>query len=292
VNACIGIGISIYFRIFRPGKAIFDMRYFFSMVLLATMATIPSGCGESSRRTDETPSDSTLLGYTVLSVLPHNPEAFTQGLVVYNNKVLESTGQNGTSWVGEVNPASGDHDKKIILDRQFFGEGITVLNNKLYYLTWKSGVGFIYDARTYKKIREFEYDPVIKQGWGLTHDNKHLIVSDGTDKIHFLDSATLKVQRTITVTDGNMKIKELNELEFVNGFIFANVWQTNWIVKIDPVTGKVVGKVDLSALGNEIQAIDPNADVLNGIAYDKNSRAFLITGKLWPKSYLVRFQKN
>jgi glutamine cyclotransferase len=99
------------------------------------------------------------------------------------------------------------------------------------------------------------------------------------------------VTRSITVTDGNMKIKELNELEFVNGFIYANVWQTNWIVKVDPSNGKVVGKVDFSALGNEIRAIDPNADVLNGIAYDKNSRAFLITGKLWPKSYLVRLQK-
>jgi glutaminyl-peptide cyclotransferase len=268
------------------------MRYLFSFALVASLAAIFSGCGESTKTTDEKPADTTLMTYTVLSVLPHNPEAFTQGLVVHNNKILESTGQNGTSWVGEVNPASGEHDKKITLDKQYFGEGITVLNNKLFYLTWKSNVGFIYDARTYKKISEFKYDDPIKQGWGLTHDNQHLILSDGTDKIHFLDTASLKVARTITVTDGNMKIKELNELEFVNGYIFANVWQTNWIVKVDPKTGKVVGKVDLSALGNEIQAIDPRADVLNGIAYDKNSKAFLITGKLWPKSYLIRFQTN
>jgi glutamine cyclotransferase len=266
------------------------MRHFLFLTV-AVMIVSLAGCSDSKKDENNTPKDTTLLGYTVISVLPHNAQAYTQGLVVYNNKILESTGQNGASWVGEVNPASGDHEKKIILDNQYFGEGITVLNNKLFYLTWKSKVGFIYDARTYKKIREFEYDTPIQAGWGLTHNNTNLILSDGTDKIHFLDTATLKVTRSITVTDGNMKIKELNELEFVNGFIYANVWQTNWIVKVDPSNGKVVGKVDFSALGNEIRAIDPNADVLNGIAYDKNSRAFLITGKLWPKSYLVRLQK-
>jgi glutaminyl-peptide cyclotransferase len=267
------------------------MRYIFSLLFLAIIVGFLAGCGDSQKTTKKTEEDTTLLSYSVLSVLPHNAEAFTQGLVVYNNKILESTGQNGTSWVGEVNPASGEHEKKIILDKQYFGEGITVLNNKLYYLTWKNQIGFIYNAKTYAKIGEFKYDTPIKAGWGLTHDNKSLIMSDGTDKIHFLDTASLKVSRTITVTDGNMKINEINELEYVNGFIYANVWQTNWIIKVDPATGKVVGKVDLSPLGNEIQAIDPRADVLNGIAYDKNSRAFLITGKLWPKSYLVRLQK-
>lgn len=269
----------------------YRMRSLLSLVLFSS-AVFLSGCGGGSEKKTDSPTDTTLISYTVLSVLPHNDEAFTQGLVVHNNKILESTGQTGTSWVGEVNPASGAHDKKIVLDKQYFGEGITVLNNKIFYLTWTSGVGFVYDANTYEKIREFKYDPKMKQGWGLTHNNKELIASDGTDKIHFLDSATLNVTRTITVTDGNMKIKELNELEYVNGYIYANVWQTNWIVKIDPATGRVVGKIDLSPLGNEIQAIDPKADVLNGIAYDKNSKAFLVTGKLWPKSYLIRLKKN
>jgi glutamine cyclotransferase len=118
----------------------------------------------------------------------------------------------------------------------------------------------------------------------------NLILSDGTDKIHFLDTVDLKVTRSITVRDGNMGIKQLNELEYINGYIFANVWQTNWIVKIDPKTGKVVGKLDLTRIGNEIRAQYPNADVLNGIAYDKNSGAILVTGKLWPKSYLIKIQ--
>jgi glutaminyl-peptide cyclotransferase len=271
-----------------PSINMFKIKSIFGLLVVTGLLC---SCGDGKKEGGETTvRDSTLLSYSVLSVLPHNADAFTQGLVIHNNKILESTGHNGTSWVGEVNPASGNHDKKIILDNQYFGEGITVLNNKLYYLTWTSRVGFIYDATTYKKLREFSYDPAIKQGWGLTHDNKNLIVSDGTDKIHFLDSADLKVVRTITVKDGTMLVKEINELEYVDGYIFANVWQTNWIVKIDPKDGRVVGKLDLSTIGNEIEGTYPTADVLNGIAYDKNSKAMLITGKLWPKAYLIRIQ--
>src|SRR5690606_21736812 len=229
-----------------------------------------SSCGDSAKQNDITDvRDSTLIEYEVLSVLPHNVEAYTQGLVVHNNKILESTGQNGTSWIAEVNPGSGDHDKKVILDRKYFGEGITVLNNKIYQLTYTTSVGFVYHADTYEKIKEFTYDPAIKQGWGITHNNENLIVSDGTDKIHFLDTATLKVIRSISVKEGNNKVKEVNELEYINGFIFANLYTTNWIVKIDPASGKVVGKIDLSRIGREIRSTYPNADVLNGIAYDK-----------------------
>lgn len=260
------------------------------LLLCVLLAAVLFSCGDSKKGNGDAVRDSTMLSYSVLSVLPHNAEAFTQGLVIHNNKILESTGQNGASWVGEVNPASGNHDKKIVLDNQYFGEGITVLNNKIYYLTWKNKTGFVYDARTYEKLKEFAYDPAIKEGWGLTHDNKNLILSDGTDKIHFLDTTNLNVVRTITVTSGSMRIKELNELEYINGFIFANVWQTNFIVKIDPANGKVVGRLDLSQLGNEIEAMHPNADVLNGIAYDRNSKAMLVTGKLWPKAYLIRIE--
>jgi len=267
------------------------MRHYIGFLTFIVLGFLTAACGDS-KTTEEakTEKDSTLLSYSVLSVLPHNEEAYTQGLIVHNNKVLESTGQNGASWVGEVNPASGAHEKKITLDDRYFGEGITVLNNKLYYLTWKTNVGFIYDAKTYKKLSEFQYDPKIKEGWGLTHDSKNLIVSNGTDVIQFLDTTDLKVVRSIKVRAGNMRIKELNELEYVDGYIYANVWMTDWIVKIDPANGEVVGKLDLSAIGNEIKATYPRADVLNGIAYDRNSKAFLVTGKLWPKSYLIRIQ--
>jgi glutamine cyclotransferase len=247
-------------------------------------------CGDKANSESDPPRDTLSLSYSVISTLPHNSEAYTQGLVIYNNKVLESTGQKGHSWIAEVNPGSGQHEKKVTLDNRYFGEGITVLNNKMYQLTWEEKTGFIYDARTYKKLGEFKYNT---PGWGLTHDNKNLIMSDGTDKLYFLDTTKLEVIKTLTVTDPTgVKVRNLNELEYVDGYVFANVYETSMILKIDPGTGKVVGKLDLSALANEIKRMYPNTDVLNGIAYDKNSKALLVTGKLWPKSYLIRVSKT
>lgn len=247
-----------------------------------------TSCGDKKGTEKPKAKDEMAIGYTVLNVLPHNAQAWTQGLVIHNNKILESTGQD--SWIAEVNPASGQHDKKVTLDRQYFGEGITVLNNKIYQLTWQNKLGFIYDADTYKQLGSFPIATDKKEGWGLTHDGKNLIASDGSEKLYFLDTTDLKVVRTILVTEGNHRVKKLNELEYIEGYIFANVWETNWILKIDPATGKVVGKLDLSAIGNEIDGMYPNADVLNGIAYDRNSKALLITGKLWPKAYLIKLQ--
>lgn len=245
-------------------------------------------CGDKTNSESETSVDSLTIKYSVLRTLPHNSEAYTQGLIIHNNKVLESTGQKGTSWIAEVNAGSGAHDKKVTLDNRYFGEGITILNNKLYQLTWEEHVGFIYDAATYKKIGEFSYNT---PGWGLTNDGKSLIMSDGTEKIYFMDTTNMKVTKTITVMDPtNGKVKNLNELEYIDGHIFANVYETAMILKIDPATGKVVGRLDLSPLANEIKRMYPKSDVLNGIAYDTNSKALLLTGKLWPKSYLIKLQ--
>lgn len=268
------------------------MRIQIATIALFISSSLLFSCGDSGNREATKPekNDSTQMEYTILSVLPHNPEAYTQGLVVHNGKILESTGQSGTSWIAEVNLGSGEHDKKVILDKQYFGEGITVLNNKIYFLTYTTKVGFVYDANTYAKIKEFEFDPAIKQGWGITTDEKNLIVSDGTSKIHFLDTTTLKVVRSIPVRQGGILIDNVNELEYINGYIFANIYQTNRIIKIDPATGNVVGKLDFSAIGNEIRSLYPNADVLNGIAYDKKTKAILLTGKLWPRAYLVRIK--
>ena len=248
---------------------------------------IIGSCGTKHRPKTELPVDTLLLSYTVLSTLPHNSEAFTEGLVIYNNKILESTGLKGSSWIAEVNLGSGQHEKKVTLDDRYFGEGITVLHNKIYQLTYEEKIGFIYDAGDYRKIGEFKYH---SQGWGLTHDNKNLIASDGTDKLFFLDTTNVKVIRTLTVTDPSGRVKNLNELEYIDGYVFANVYETALILKIDLANGKVVGRLDLSALANEIKRMYPNADVLNGIAYDPKSNALLITGKLWPKSYLIRLQ--
>lgn len=243
-------------------------------------------CGDKQNNEVEASVDSLALSYSVVSTLPHNTDAYTQGLIIHDNKVLESTGQKGQSWIAEVNPGSGQHEKKVTLDNRYFGEGITVLNDKIYQLTWEEKTGFIYDAQTYKKIGEFKYNT---PGWGITHDNKNLIMSDGSDKLYFLDTANFQVIRTVTVADpAGTKVKSINELEYIDGYVFANVYETALIVKIDPVTGKIVGRLDLSSIANEIKRMYPNTDVLNGIAYDKNSKALLITGKLWPKSYLIR----
>lgn len=257
-----------------------------SALYFAAVTVLLSSCGDKTNNDDEGSADTLAIKYSVISTLPHNSEAYTQGLVIFNNKILESTGQKGHSWIAEVNPGSGQHEKKVTLDARYFGEGITVLNNKMYQLTWEEKIGFIYDARTYKKLGEFKYNT---PGWGLTHDNKNLIMSDGTDKLYFMDTTDLQVVKTITVTDpSGVKVKNLNELEYVDGNVFANVYETAMVLRIDPNNGKVTGRLDLSALAGEIKRIYPNADVLNGIAYDKNSKALLVTGKLWPKSYLIK----
>lgn len=260
------------------------------LVFIGAGALLVSCTGKRGTET-KAADDTHVIRYSVISVLPHDADAFTEGLVIYDNKILESTGTHpetqGSSWVAEVNPGTGKHDKKVTLPVEYFGEGITVFNNKLYELTWKHKVGFIYDAKTYKKIGEFKYNT---EGWGITHDAKDLIMSDGTSKLYFLDSAKLSVLKTVNVTDAGVSVKYINELEYINGFIYANVWQTEWILKINPADGKVVGRIDLSSLTNEIRSAYPEADVLNGIAYDQKSKALLITGKMWPKSYLIRLQ--
>jgi len=255
---------------------------------LAALAALAfTSCGD--QKSEDTPSagDSLAINYTVLKTLPHDTQAFTEGLTIYNNKVYESTGQTGSSWIAEVDPGSGVHTKKVTLDSRYFGEGMTILNDKVFYLTWQTKIGFVYDLKTYKQIGEFNYD---SEGWGLTHNNKELIMSAGTEKLYFLDTVNLKVIRTLTVTDESGKVKNLNELEFIDGFIFANVWETTSVVKIDPASGKVVGRLDLSVLANEIKRMYPNTQDLNGIAYDKNSKGILVTGKYWPKSFLIRLQ--
>ncbi len=265
------------------------MKYSHLFVLPAIAMISLVSCGPKTN-TVETVRDSLALEYTVINTLPHNKEAFTEGLEVYNGKILESTGQNNTSWIAEVNPGSGEHDIKVNLEGQYFGEGITVLNNKIYQLTYKNKIGFIYDARTYKQIGEFPFTTSTNEGWGMTHDNTNLILSDGSEHLYYLDSVTLKNVKTISVTDNGSRLKLINELEFVNGYIYANVWQTNMIMKINPANGNVVGRLDLTRLNNEVKALYPQAYEMNGIAYDKNSKAFLVTGKHWPKAYLIKIK--
>ncbi len=259
---------------------------FYKIIFLLFISFV--SCEKKKPKEKITFIDSLTINYVVINTLPHDVTAFTEGLEISNNKMYESTGLNGSSWIAEVNSLTGVHNKKAVLDDRYFGEGITVLNNKIYQLTYKTKIGFIYNATTYKQTGTFTFD--MAEGWGMTHNSDNLIISDGSDKLYFVDTTNLKVVKTITVTDGGSPVRKLNELEYINGSIYANVWESSKILKIDPVTGKVTGRLDLSAITSEIARMYPDADVLNGIAYDVNAKALLITGKLWPKSYLIKLQ--
>lgn len=252
-------------------------------VFIVSLVLLLIGC-KTKEKKEATSQD--LIAYSIVKVFPHDKNAFTQGLVVEQGRLFESTGQYGTSWIAEVDIATGQQDKKVILDKKYFGEGIAILNNKIYQLTWQTKSGFVYDLRTFEKIREFEYD---REGWGITHNGNNLIVSDGTNQLFFLDTLTLEPVTILKVTDGDKPSEKLNELEFIDGFIYANQWQTNFILKIDPSNGKVVGRMDMTELAERVFPLNPNADVLNGIAYEKKSKLLLITGKLWPAMVAVRF---
>jgi glutamine cyclotransferase len=241
-------------------------------------------CSSKEKKTED---QSDLIAYTILKIFPHDSKAFTQGLVVADGRLFESTGQNGTSWIAEVDIATGIQDKKVELEKKYFGEGITILNNRIYQLTWQSKVGFVYDLNTFAKNREFTFD---HEGWGITHNGVNLIVSDGTNQLRFLDTLSLKQVSNLKVMDGDAPAERLNELEFIEGFIYANQWQTNFILKIDPATGKVIGRMDMTELAEKVFPLNSNADVLNGIAYEKKSKMILITGKLWPAMIAVKFK--
>ncbi len=243
---------------------------------------------EKEKKADAVEKDSLALSYGVRAQWAHDTGAFTQGLVIHNGKLFESTGQNGSSWIGIVDINSGKADKKVILDKAYFGEGITILNSKIYQLTYKNKIGFIYDLKTFKRLGEFEFSS--SQGWGITHDNKNLIMSDGSENLTYLDTTILKPVKTLKVSDESGSVKNLNELEYIEGFIYANIWQTNRIVKIDPASGKVVGRLDLSQLAQDAQMLNPRVDVLNGIAYHPTTKLMLVTGKYWPMIYVIQVQ--
>ena len=253
------------------------------IIFLLLIIISVSSCNPE-RKQAETKSDNSILKYTARGAFPHDIEAFTEGLLINEGKVIESTGGNH-SWIAEVNIQTGTQDKKVTLDKAYFGEGVTILNNKIFQLTWKNKVGFIYDAATYKKIGEFNYE---FEGWGMTHDNHHLLVSDGTETIYYLDTLKQQIEKKLTVKENGVNVTKLNELEYIEGFIFANQWETNYILKIDPATGNVVGKLDLTEFARKAKGINPQADVLNGIAYSRETKDLLVTGKYWPLLFVIR----
>lgn len=228
------------------------------------------------------------IGFTVQQLLPHDPKAFTQGLLIYQGQLYESTGQD-SSWIGIVDIGTGVASRKVVLDKKFFGEGITILNNKVYQLTWKNKNGFIYSFPAFTKVGEFTYTG---EGWGLTTEGTHLIMSNGTEEIVFLDTLSLKPVRTITVKHEGNPVTNLNELEYANGFLYANIWQTDLVARIDPGSGEVTGFLDLGELTRQARAVNPKADVLNGIAWHPATKTMLVTGKYWPYIFILKLKEN
>ena len=225
--------------------------------------------------------------YEVVHVYPHDTAAFTQGLIFLDGRLLESTGQEGQSTLRSVDLDSGQVVKKINVPTQYFAEGMTVLNGKVYQLTWQHQLGFIYDYQTFEKVGQFNYQG---EGWGLTNDGNALILSDGSNRIRFIEPGSFRVIRTIAVTDNGKPIDRLNELEFIQGEIYANIWHDQRIVTINPDSGAVTAWIDFTGLLKNGEAPDSEA-VLNGIAVDQSTGRLFVTGKLWPKLFEVKIKK-
>lgn len=222
--------------------------------------------------------------YTVIARLPHDPAAYTQGLVYEDGQLYESTGLLGQSQVRRVNRNTGVVEAAVSLPADRFGEGLALLDGRLYQLTWKSGVGYVYDAADLTPLDSFAY---AGEGWGLATDGTLLIMSDGTAALRFLDPATFAVVREVTVQEAGSPLSQLNELEYVDGVLFANVYPTDWIVRIDAQSGAVLEWIDLSGLW-PVDDRPPGTDVLNGIAWDASTGHLLVTGKRWPWMYELR----
>ena len=257
---------------------------FFTALLLrvSLLAAAISLFSQTARsRPEAHPRDYT---YTVVQSFPHDPDAFTQGLVYHDGFLYEGTGLQGRSSLRKVRLETGEVIKRVDLPYEHFGEGIAIVRNEILQLTWKSQVGFVYDLHSFRQIRQFSYSG---EGWGLTSSGADVYMSDGTSDIRILDAATLREKRRIHVHDGSKSIDRLNELEFVDGQIFANIWETNRIARVSPQTGEVVGWIDLSGLLSPMYQLEPGA-VLNGIAYDSARKRLFVTGKLWPRLFEIR----
>lgn len=228
------------------------------------------------------------LSYAIGKAYPHDTSSFTQGLVIYNGQLYEGTGLEGRSRLMRVDLNTGKALQSVNLDPRYFGEGITILRDTIYQLTWQNKIVLVYTAGDLKPVKQFTFD---SEGWGITTDGKELIVSNGTSNLYYYDPATFKLLRTQSVTEGGSLAFNLNELEYIDGYIYANQWQAAYILKIDPATGNVVAKADLKDVWDLVKRKDPAADVPNGIAYDTATKKMYVTGKLWPELYEIELSK-
>ena len=229
------------------------------------------------------PETITYYGYEVVNTYPHDAGAFTQGLLFHDGFLYEGTGLHGESSIRKVDLETGEVLRQRDLSSAYFGEGIAVHNDRLIQLTWKSQVGFVYRLDDFEPLGDFSY---LGEGWGLTHDGKRFIMSDGTTRLRFLDLRTFRATGQVHVRYGDRPVRNINELEFIDGLVYANIWKEDRVAMIDPDSGYVTGWVDLSGLLTPAEA--RSADVLNGIAWDEAGRRLFVTGKRWPKLFEIR----
>ena len=267
-------------------KKTFSLNWLLAAVIFLLISCDQTDSHENNHT--ESVSPPAQISYSVIQSYPHDTGSFTQGLEVYKGVMYESTGNpdnvpNNGGWIGKVNLKTGIADKKAMLSTAFFGEGITILNDLIYRLTWQNQKAFVYNINNMKPVKEFIYQG---EGWGLTNDGRHLIMSNGSNIISYRDPQIFKEIKQLSVYDHTGMRNNLNELEFINGSIYANVWQTNQIIKIDTATGRVTGIMDLSDLIRQDPTLSaPPTDVLNGIAWDSSKQRMYITGKKWPKLF-------
>jgi glutaminyl-peptide cyclotransferase len=260
------------------------------LLLLALCAVYMSSCNNTGPAPgssgDSSSTNTPVISYSIVASYPHDTSSFTEGLEFYKGKLLESTGNGngnkGKSKLIEADLQTGKSFKNISLDPKFFGEGLTVFNDTLYQLTWQEHIVHIYSVKDFKKIKEVSFS---RDGWGLTNDGKSLIASDGSSNLYFYEPVTLRLLKTQLITEGGSPAVNINELEYINGYVYANQWQYNYIIKIDPNSGQVVGKLDLTDLVNKVKGQAPYINELNGIAYNPKTKKFYVTGKNWPQIF-------
>ena len=231
-------------------------------------------------KNDRRPS---LYSFNIVATYPHDDTAFTQGLAYHDGLLYEGTGLYGRSSIRIAELSTGDVIEQVDLPSDYFGEGMTIMGDRVYQVTWKENSGFVYSTDDLTDIRSFSYSG---EGWGLTHDGNHLILSNGSSTLSFLDSETFQVVRTVDVTYDDAPVPDLNELEYVDGLVYANVWQLDQIVIIDPDDGATVGWIYLAGIEDHLDSIE-GIDVLNGIAYNSETGRLMVTGKLWPNIFEI-----
>jgi glutamine cyclotransferase len=241
-------------------------------------------CSEPTSSEPVSTAPTPVYTYQVVNTYPHDPEAYTQGLAVEDTVFYEGTGLYGRSSLRRVHIASGRVEKMQALSSVLFGEGVTLYGNRLVQLTWQSHMGFVYDKDTFQELRSVTYPT---EGWGITYDGARFIMSDGSALLYFRDPVTFEETGRVAVKDGDRPVIRLNELEYVRGAVYANVWQTDRIARIDPETGRVTGWIDLAGLLKP-EDHPETVDVLNGIAYDPETDRLFVTGKLWPRVFEIR----